>query len=193
MNLTMLTELLIIFVFATATVFVARKAGVAVGLVDKPNYRKKHQGLVPLVGGISIFISVCFAFLISDEFIAHKFIYLGCAGALVLVGALDDRFDLSVKLRAGVQAVVAIIMMVFANLKIDSLGHAFGPWELTLGPFSYVLTLFAVWGAVNAFNMVDGIDGLLGGLSCVSFGALGILFGILVLYLYRCHSAVYLL
>ncbi|EMD6371660.1 UDP-N-acetylglucosamine--undecaprenyl-phosphate N-acetylglucosaminephosphotransferase [Morganella morganii] len=178
MNLTMLTELLIIFVFATATVFVARKAGVAVGLVDKPNYRKKHQGLVPLVGGISIFISVCFAFLISDEFIAHKFIYLGCAGALVLVGALDDRFDLSVKLRAGVQAVVAIIMMVFANLKIDSLGHAFGPWELTLGPFSYVLTLFAVWGAVNAFNMVDGIDGLLGGLSCVSFGALGILFAL---------------
>lgn len=80
--------------------------------------------------------------------------------------------------RTGVQAVVAIIMMVFANLKIDSLGHAFGPWELTLGPFSYVLTLFAVWGAVNAFNMVDGIDGLLGGLSCVSFGALGILFAL---------------
>lgn len=46
---------------------------------------------------------------------------------------------------------------------------------MSLGPFGYVVTLFAVWAAINAFNMVDGIDGLLGGLSCVSFGALGIL------------------
>ena len=44
-----------------------------------------------------------------------------------------------------------------------------------VGPFGYVLTLFAVWAAINAFNMVDGIDGLLGGLSCVTFGAMGII------------------
>ena len=38
-----------------------------------------------------------------------------------------------------------------------------------------MLTLFAVWAAINAFNMVDGIDGLLGGLSCVTFAAMGII------------------
>uniref|UniRef100_UPI0026F111CE UDP-N-acetylglucosamine--undecaprenyl-phosphate N-acetylglucosaminephosphotransferase n=1 Tax=Lonsdalea britannica TaxID=1082704 RepID=UPI0026F111CE len=55
------------------------------------------------------------------------------------------------------------------------LGYIFGDWNLSLGPFNYLLTLFAVWAAINAFNMVDGIDGLLGGLSSVSFGAIGIL------------------
>ena len=47
-----------------------------------------------------------------------------------------------------------------------------GRWCRTVWFF---LTLFAVWAAINAFNMVDGIDGLLGGLSCVSFAAIGMI------------------
>ncbi|MBD2783162.1 UDP-N-acetylglucosamine--undecaprenyl-phosphate N-acetylglucosaminephosphotransferase [Xenorhabdus sp. DI] len=171
----MSVEIFCVFIFSLVFLFVARKAAKKIGLVDKPNYRKRHQGLVPLVGGISVFFSVCFAFVITKEFIPHKWLYLVCAGILVLIGALDDRFDISVKIRATIQALVGISMMYFAGLKLDSLGHAFGAWEMSLGPFSYVVTLFAVWAAINAFNMVDGIDGLLGGLSCVSFGALGIL------------------
>ncbi|PHM50923.1 UDP-N-acetylglucosamine--undecaprenyl-phosphate N-acetylglucosaminephosphotransferase [Xenorhabdus miraniensis] len=171
----MSAEIFCVFIFSFAFLFVSRKIAKKIGLVDKPNYRKRHQGLVPLVGGISVFFSVCFAFVITKEFIPHKWLYLACAGILVFIGALDDRFDISVKIRATIQALVGIGMMHFAGLKLESLGNTFGPWEMTLGPFSYVVTLFAVWAAINAFNMVDGIDGLLGGLSCVSFGALGIL------------------
>ncbi|NHB92281.1 UDP-N-acetylglucosamine--undecaprenyl-phosphate N-acetylglucosaminephosphotransferase [Photorhabdus cinerea] len=168
-------EIFCIFLFSFAFLFMARIAGRKIGLVDKPNYRKHHQGLVPLVGGITVFAGICFAFVITNEFIPHKWPYLICATVLVFVGALDDRFDISVKVRATIQALVGIAMMYFAGLKLNSLGYAFGPWDMNLGPFSYVVTLFAVWAAINAFNMVDGIDGLLGGLSCVSFGALGIL------------------
>ncbi|PHM70977.1 UDP-N-acetylglucosamine--undecaprenyl-phosphate N-acetylglucosaminephosphotransferase [Xenorhabdus sp. KJ12.1] len=171
----MSAEVFCIFIFSLVFLFMARKVAKKVGLVDKPNYRKRHHGLIPLVGGISVFVSVCFAFVITKEFIPHKWLYLFCAGILVFIGALDDRFDISVKIRATIQALVGISMMYFADLRLESLGNTFGPWEMTLGPFSYVVTLFAVWAAINAFNMVDGIDGLLGGLSCVSFGALGIL------------------
>ncbi|OTA17810.1 UDP-GlcNAc:undecaprenylphosphate GlcNAc-1-phosphate transferase [Xenorhabdus vietnamensis] len=171
----MSAEIFYVFIFSFVFLFVARKAAKKIGLVDKPNYRKRHHGLVPLVGGISVFFSICFAFFITKEFMPDKWLYLACAGILVLIGALDDRFDISVKIRATIQALVGISMMYFAGLKLDSLGYAFGSWEMSLGPFSYVVTLFAVWAAINAFNMVDGIDGLLGGLSCVSFGALGIL------------------
>ncbi len=93
----------------------------------------------------------------------------------MLVGALDDRFDISVKIRAVIQAAIAVIMMMAGNLHLSSLGFIFGSWELVLGPFGFFLTLFAVWAAINAFNMVDGIDGLLGGLSSVSFAATGII------------------
>lgn len=112
---------------------------------------------------------------LSDYYIPHLSLYLICAGVLVFVGAMDDRFDISVKIRAVVQAVIAVVMMVIAKLHLGSLGCIFGPWELVLGPFGYFLTLFAVWAAINAFNMVDGIDGLLGGLSSVSFAAMGLI------------------
>lgn len=173
--LTMSTELGLIFLFSLAFIFFARKAAKKVGLVDRPNYRKRHQGLIPLVGGISVYAGICFTFVITNYYLPHATLYLACAGVLVLIGALDDRFDISVKIRAVVQAAIAIVMMVVGKLYLLSLGYIIGPMELVVGPFGYVLTLFAVWAAINAFNMVDGIDGLLGGLSCVTFGAMGII------------------
>jgi len=172
--LIMSTEIFFIFLFSFVFLFLARKVAKKIGLVDKPNFRKRHQGLIPLVGGISVYAGVCFTFFITDYAIAHKELYLACSGLLVFVGALDDRFDISVKIRAFIQAIVAIIMMTCAGIFLSNLGHIIGPWAMALGPFSYVFTLFAVWAAINAFNMVDGIDGLLGGLSCVTFGAMGI-------------------
>jgi UDP-GlcNAc:undecaprenyl-phosphate GlcNAc-1-phosphate transferase len=173
--LTASTELFSIFLFTTLFLFFARKVAKYVGLVDKPSSRKRHHGLVPLVGGISVFAGICFAFAIADYYVPHARLYLICSFILVFVGALDDRFDISVKIRAVVQAVIAVVVMTQGNLHLESLGYIFGPWELLLGPFGLFLTLFAVWAAINAFNMVDGIDGLLGGLSSVSFGALGVI------------------
>ncbi|MDF7679523.1 UDP-N-acetylglucosamine--undecaprenyl-phosphate N-acetylglucosaminephosphotransferase [Enterobacteriaceae bacterium ESL0689] len=176
MNLsTAIIELISIFLFTTLFLLVIRKVAIKIGLVDKPNYRKRHHGLVPLVGGISIYAGICFNAIISNAYIPHATLYLICAGILVLVGALDDRFDLSVKIRAVIQAVIAIIMMTAGNLYLSSLGCILGPWELVLGPFGFFLTLFAVWAAINAFNMIDGIDGLLGGVSSVCFAAIGII------------------
>lgn len=169
------TELIGIFLFTTLFLFFARKVAKRIGLVDKPNFRKRHQGLIPLVGGISVFAGICFTFTIATYYIPHANLYLICAGVLVFIGALDDRFDISVKIRATVQAGIGIVMMVVGGLYLKSLGYILGPWEMVLGPFGYFLTLFAVWAAINAFNMVDGIDGLLGGLSCVTFGAMGII------------------
>lgn len=169
------TDLVLIFLFTFAFLFCARKVARHIGLLDKPNFRKRHQGAVPLVGGISVFAGVCFTFLIGNYYIPHLWLYLSCAGILVLVGALDDRYDISVKIRAAVQALIAIVMMAVGHLHLTSLGYILGPWEMVLGPFGYFLTLFAVWAAINAFNMVDGIDGLLGGLSSVSFAAIGII------------------
>lgn len=170
-----ISTLLILFFFSLAFLLIIRKVAIKVGLVDKPNLRKRHHGLVPLVGGISIYVGICFYFFFRWQQIEHPGIYLLCAGILVVVGAIDDRFDISVKIRAFVQAVIAVIMMTVAGLSLNSLGQILGPWELYLGWFGYVVTLLAVWAAINAFNMVDGIDGLLGGLSSVSFAAMGIL------------------
>ncbi|CAL1329439.1 UDP-N-acetylglucosamine--undecaprenyl-phosphate N-acetylglucosaminephosphotransferase [Candidatus Providencia siddallii] len=168
-------SLFYVFLFTLVFIFIARVFAIKFELVDKPNFRKKHVGFIPLVGGVSLFFGICFALIITNEYIPNKWLYIFCSGILVFIGILDDKFDISVKFRAGIQAIIAIIMMTKADLKLESLGNAFGPWELSLGPFSYIMTLFAVWASINSFNMIDGIDGLLGGLSLVFFSSLGFL------------------
>lgn len=168
-------DLAIVFLFSLAFLFFARKVAKKIGLIDKPSSRKQHYGFIPLVGGISVYAGICLYLFLNWNEVEQPGIYLMCSGLLVLVGAMDDRFDISVKFRASVQALVAVAMMYFAGLYLYSLGQLLGPWELVLGPSGYLVTLFAVWASINAFNMVDGIDGLLGGLSSVTFGAMGIL------------------
>lgn len=94
--LTVSTDLISIFLFTTLFLFLPVRWQ-KVGLVDKPNFRKRHQGLIPLVGGISVYAGICFTFGIVDYYIPHASLYLACAGVLVFIGALDDRFDISVK------------------------------------------------------------------------------------------------
>ncbi len=82
--LTMSTELGLIFLFSLAFLFFARKAAKKIGLVDKPNSRKRHHGAIPLVGGISVFAGICFTFAITNYYLPHALLYLGCAGHVTL-------------------------------------------------------------------------------------------------------------
>jgi len=170
-------EYIIIFFSALASLFVARKVARKVGLVDKPNARKHHNGHVPLVGGVSIYISIWILFLLQPNWFPNFDYYITCITLLLFVGILDDRFDLPVTPRIALQAFVAIVMM-FSGLHLSSLGDIFLGYPVGLGVLGYVVTIFAVMCAINAFNMVDGIDGLLGALSCVSFASLGIAFSL---------------
>ncbi|EDP57493.1 hypothetical undecaprenylphosphateN-acetylglucosamine 1-phosphate transferase [Vibrio sp. AND4] len=174
-SLTMLLELSFIFFSSFATLFLMRKVAKEIGLVDKPNARKLHNGAIPLVGGISICLVLAQYLTFKPEIIDHSWLYLLCICVLTVVGAIDDKVDLSFKVRMGIQAALSIAMMKVAGIELNSLGNMFGFGEISLGWAGSIITVLAVIGAINAFNMVDGIDGLLGGLSIVTFGALAIL------------------
>ncbi|MEZ8379112.1 UDP-N-acetylglucosamine--undecaprenyl-phosphate N-acetylglucosaminephosphotransferase [Vibrio splendidus] len=171
-----LLDLSFLFFFSLATLFTMRKFARKIGLVDKPNARKLHSGAVPLVGGISICISILYFLLNNPNILPHTELYSACIILLVGVGALDDKFDLSFKLRFVIQAGLSVAMMVIGGIELNTIGDILGTGEvITLGWFGYLVTVLAVVGAINAFNMVDGIDGLLGGLAIVTFGGLGIM------------------
>ncbi|WP_061007834.1 UDP-N-acetylglucosamine--undecaprenyl-phosphate N-acetylglucosaminephosphotransferase [Vibrio sp. CUB2] len=171
----MVLELSFIFFSSFATLFLMRKVAKRVGLVDKPNARKLHSGAIPLVGGISICLVLAQYLTFNPETIEYSWLYLTCICTLTIIGAVDDKIDLSFKIRMGIQAALSIAMMKIAGIELHSLGNMFGFGEISLGWFGGIITVLAVIGAINAFNMVDGIDGLLGGLSIVTFGALAFL------------------
>ncbi|WP_075180891.1 UDP-N-acetylglucosamine--undecaprenyl-phosphate N-acetylglucosaminephosphotransferase [Pantoea sp. 1.19] len=170
-------EIVCVFLGALALLFGARKVARRVGLVDKPNARKHHHGHIPLVGGVSVYLSLWILYALQPTWLPDFTLYMLCATLLLLVGVLDDRFDLPVLPRMGLQALVACLMM-WSGLWLHSLGNVLFGYELALGAAGYLVTLLAVIAAINAFNMVDGIDGLLGALSCVTFGALGLVFNL---------------
>lgn len=171
-----IVDLAFLFFFSLATIFTMRKVAKKIGLVDKPNERKHHNGSIPLVGGISICISLLYFLFNNPEIIPHTPLYACCIFILVVIGALDDKFDISFKIRFAIQAALSVAMMVVGDIELQTIGDIFGSGEIiTLGWFGYFVTILAVVGAINAFNMVDGIDGLLGGLSTVTFGGLGLM------------------
>ena len=168
-------EIVLVFLGALALLFISRKVAKKVGLVDKPNARKQHSGHIPLVGGVSVYLSLWIIYLLQPEWLPDSTVYMICATMLIIVGVLDDKFDLPVMPRMALQALVAGIMM-YNGLYIYSLGNILFGYELVLGVLGYGVTLLAVVGAINAFNMVDGIDGLLGALSSVTFAGLAVVF-----------------
>lgn len=171
-----LVDLSFLFFFSLATIFTMRKVAKKIGLVDRPNARKLHNGAIPLVGGISICISILYFVFNNPNLLPNTHLYSACLLILVIIGGLDDKFDLSFKLRFIAQAAISVAMMILGDIELNNIGDVFGTGKIiTLGWFGYFLTVIAVVGAINAFNMVDGIDGLLGALSIVTFGGLGIM------------------
>lgn len=165
-------EYILFFLVSFVILFCFRKLAKKINLVDRPNERKLHQGLVPLVGGISIYFTLMLALWFKPDLLIHSEVYVLCASVLVLMGAFDDKYDVDYRIRLVVQILISCAMIFAAGLSLKSLGHIIFSYEIDLGPLGYIITIFAVLGAINAFNMVDGIDGLLGGLTIVTFGAL---------------------
>ena len=137
------------------------------GLVDTPGVRKNHTGIVPLTGGFAIFVAVLAASVMTDVWMKNNPLFFTASAFIVLLGMLDDRFDLSAKGRLVCQFGVASIMAWSAQNYITSLGDIFGFGSTYLGLLGYFFTLVCVVGVINAFNMIDGIDGLAGGMSLI--------------------------
>jgi UDP-GlcNAc:undecaprenyl-phosphate GlcNAc-1-phosphate transferase len=137
------------------------------GLVDHPNGRKSHVGMIPLTGGVAIYGAVIIASFVTDVWFKNGSLFFTAATFIVLLGMLDDKFDLSAKGRLLCQFGVAAIMALAAQNYITSLGNISGFGETNFGLLGYFFTLVCVVGVINAFNMIDGIDGLAGGMSLI--------------------------
>jgi UDP-GlcNAc:undecaprenyl-phosphate/decaprenyl-phosphate GlcNAc-1-phosphate transferase len=132
-------------------------------LMDYPAGRKDHAQPTPVIGGIAMLVGVLLASALTLRAISPStFGFLGAAALLVLVGLLDDKYDLDWRLRILAQIAAALIMIYFGGIRVHYLGHLFGYDNILLGRLSVPFTVFATVGIINAINMVDGMDGLAG-------------------------------
>ncbi|WP_153914045.1 UDP-N-acetylglucosamine--undecaprenyl-phosphate N-acetylglucosaminephosphotransferase [Shewanella sp. TC10] len=171
-----LLPLLSSFLISFVTIRLTKPIAVKAGLVDIPDCRKQHIGAIPLVGGIGIYISILTASVVFIEQSQELNLYLVAAALVLFLGALDDRYNLSVKVRFVAQIIVASLMIFGTEQHFTSVGYILGPLELSLGILGTFFTVVAIIGGINAINMMDGIDGLAGSISLVTFVSLAFLF-----------------
>lgn len=142
------------------------------GLVDVPDYRKFHDGTIPLTGGVAMFLSfISVATLFNIDMVSFG-PFIAATLLLIGIGVLDDVRDVKPRWRFIVQCLAVLIMCFYGNIVLHNVGDLFFTGTITLGWLAIPFTVFAVVGAINAANMADGVDGLAGGLILLTFSAL---------------------
>src|SRR5690554_5097642 len=136
-------------------------------LLDLPKGRKAHGYPVPFTGGPAIgFVFYLSLLLISGPRFPH-FTTILCGGLLILVlGYLDDRFDLSPGFKIVWQICVALITAGM-GLRVYYLTNPFGEM-VTLGWIGYPVTVLWLLATMNMINLIDGLDGLAVGISLIT-------------------------
>ncbi|MCI1192191.1 undecaprenyl/decaprenyl-phosphate alpha-N-acetylglucosaminyl 1-phosphate transferase [Calidifontimicrobium sp. SYSU G02091] len=148
----------------------------AVGLLDRPGGRKTHEGHVPLVGGLGMFIAVAVGMWLMPATDIHTPLLIGACALLVGVGVVDDRFDIAARGRLIVQLVAALIVILALGTDLAlSFGRAFGTSQALVlsGLPAIAASLLLIGGAINAFNMIDGMDGLAGSMAFIALAGFG--------------------
>jgi len=143
-------------------------------LMDHPNDRSAAKSPIPTLGGIAIFLSFVFASTIGlsgDEL--PEMIYILCAVILMFfVGLKDDILELSAWKKLVSQLIAATIIVFLAKIRFTNLHGFLGIGDIGMIP-SVILSFFVMIVIINAFNLMDGIDGLAAGLSILAAAVFG--------------------
>ncbi len=189
MDLTIILDYIIISIIASMTVNsilrnYAKKYNILVDLPDRS--RKFHKRPTPVTGGLGILI----ALLISGKLYIDlnnltgyvpefTFQLMVASIPLLILFLIDDFKGLNPIFRVLIQSVLTIYMIITTGVHLESLGNLFGFGSIDLGILSIPMTIFCVVGIMNAFNMMDGINGLCSGCAMIALILIGFYSGLI--------------
>jgi len=164
-----------------ALIPIIKRMDFRMNLMDFPDERKIHELPMSRSGGIAMALGGIIPVLIwvpMNPLI--RSLHVGCA-LIVIFGVVDDVKSLKYTHKLLVQTTGALVVMFYGNVRIHFLGNLV-PSDFVLPYFlSIALTLIFIVGVTNAINLSDGLDGLAGGISMLSFVSIAFL-------AYRCGN-----
>lgn len=161
------------FIISLLVTPLSRKFAYFVGAIDKPKDRSMHTKPMPLAGGTAIVAGFTGAVIIFvpllGNFDLQQFVgLLGGGFIIMVVGLLDDIYDLKPHVKFFFQVLAALIV-VYSGITIEFITW---PWEIggqiEFGHLSGIITVLWIVGITNAVNFLDGLDGLAAGISSIA-------------------------
>ncbi|WP_456405123.1 hypothetical protein [Thiolapillus sp.] len=146
-----------------------------IGLVDRPGGRKNHGHATPLIGGVAIFCAFLLLLLTLDISLGQWRAFFLASAAVLIVGLLDDFQEIPPWSRFVAQIGASLIIVLWGGVELKNLGGLFSDHEVLLGVLAVPFSIFCSVGVINATNMLDGLDGLAGGVLLVFFSVLLVL------------------
>ena len=160
-NLSKIYYLLVTSLMTFGLIPIFYKLGVIMDITDKPGGRHIHQHATPRTGGIAIFIT----FIITLNIVTkppREFTGLFFASSVIaFVGIIDDIKHVTALIKLGAQILATIILIKYG------IYLSFLPNHIIGNIFSYVLTFIWIIGITNAYNCLDGLDGLAAGTAII--------------------------
>ena len=155
--LSFVTALLISFLAIPVIINLSKKKH----LFDEPNHRTAHKKRIPTLGGIAIFAAILIAvvFWTPPGYMRDLQFVLAPLLLLFIIGAKDDIDPVRPGFKFLVQLVAAALLVFLADIRITTLYSIFGVGELNYW-LSITLSIFIIIAIINAFNFIDGVNGL---------------------------------
>jgi len=175
-------DVILSFVTAFALTYFAIPSIIAVAkkkkLLVKPNGRSSHKISTPSLGGIAIFAGAVFSIVMWTSFGENQYVnnlqYILCSFIIIFLIGVKDDIDPMPPTKKLVGEVLAGAILVFkADIRLTGLHGVFGFGEPLPYWVSVLLTIFIVIVIINAFNLIDGINGLSGSIATLISGVLG--------------------
>lgn len=153
-------------IVALITPFI-KKIAIHINALDIPDARKVHTHPIPRLGGLGIFIGFLLGYMIfGNNTIQMNSILIG-SFIIVLTGMIDDIKPISAKSKLFGQLMASSVIVFYGNILLDKL-TVFG-LNIEFGIFAYPITLLFIVACTNIINLIDGLDGLSGGVSSIFY------------------------
>jgi len=137
------------------------------GAIDKPEARKVHAGLMPRLGGSAIYIAFVCGVLATGFYTRQVAGLLLSSTIVFAIGVVDDIKGVSSRTKLLFQLIGAIVFVVFGGY-VKYITNPIGGNLIFLDYWGVPVTLLWLVGISNAVNLIDGLDGLAGGVSIIS-------------------------
>ncbi len=161
------------FIFCFLITFYIKKIAIHIGAMDIPNKRKVHTKPMPRLGGLGIFLTFLFGYMLFGvQSIQMNAILIG-SFIIVLVGVIDDIRPLGATTKFLGQLIAAVIVLFYGGIILDKI--TISTFHINFGIFAYPLTILFIVACINIINLIDGLDGLSTGTCSIFYLTIGII------------------